>query len=321
MTGACRRPRATASRRSVHGWSRNGERVHGSVDGPLLATRDLEDEDVVHVVVVVEAVVLRGRDVGVGLDGMPRSAASCWQKAMIGGHDAVQRLEHEGGAAREERGELVVAHLVRDAGARPPGAVKAACGSVLPSLATRRNGRPQAALAEQLVDVVLGEQVGEATRVGSRLQERGSRPQDVTRELVDVADERAQRGPVVRSRDSGPGSVPGPAVVDELRHQAPLSAPPSAPPSCTPGVPLGATVGRPVGAAIGAAVLHARRALGATVGRPFGTAVGSAVVHAGRALGTTVGGTFGLGLDSCRLLRHQGPWAPGRVPTGTVVPV
>ena len=118
MTGACSAASRTASRRSVHGWSRNGDGVHGCVDGPLLATGDLEDEDVVDVVVVVEALVLRWSDVGVGLDRVPEVGGQLLAEVDDRRPDAVQGLQHEGGAAGEERGQLVVADLVGDAGAR-----------------------------------------------------------------------------------------------------------------------------------------------------------------------------------------------------------
>ena len=69
-------------------------------DPPVLLAGDLDDEDVVDVVVVVEALVLRGRDVGVDLDRVAEVGGELLGRLDDGCPGAVQRLEDDGGARR-----------------------------------------------------------------------------------------------------------------------------------------------------------------------------------------------------------------------------
>ena len=94
---------------------------HRCVDLPALLAGDLQHEDVVHVVVVAEPLVLRRGDVRVGLDGMAELGRQLLAERDDRRPDPVQALQHHGRAVGEQPDQLVVADLIGDAGAHPAG--------------------------------------------------------------------------------------------------------------------------------------------------------------------------------------------------------
>jgi hypothetical protein len=109
--GSCGDSFATVGPRLVAQW----RGVDGFVDAPALAAGDLEHEDVVHVVVVVEATGLRRSDVSVDLHGMAEVGRELLGEVDERRPGPVQCLEHERRAVGEQRRELGVVHLVGDA--------------------------------------------------------------------------------------------------------------------------------------------------------------------------------------------------------------
>ena len=84
---------------------------------PALLALDLQHEDVVHVVVVAEALRLRRGDVGVDLHRVAELGGQVLGEVDDRRPEAVQALQHQGGPVGEEPDQGVVADLV---GRRPP---------------------------------------------------------------------------------------------------------------------------------------------------------------------------------------------------------
>ena len=141
---------------------RSGSATTGLVDAPVLATGDLQDEDVVDVVVRREALVLRRGDVGVDLHRMAQLARlSRAANSTSGGQVRCSACRTSVAPSARAREHLVVGRLVADVAPAPPPRVKRAGGSTVPSLAIRRKGvrRPRretssstAAGVEQVVE-------------------------------------------------------------------------------------------------------------------------------------------------------------------------
>ena len=225
----------TASRRSVHGWSRSGLGAPAAAP-PVLLAGDLEDEDVVHVVVVVEAPVLRRGDVGVGLHRVAevggellgrrrRPAARCGAGPAA---RSSRRRRRAAGPCRHSPGR----RCRRPRHRRGCRSRARACGRPWPSAGTASAvpGR------RRLVDGVRAEQVRRAGPVGGAGQERtatpvlGGEPRHGS-----TTSEAARPPPAVRRRGA-------PVTGGRWRRVLPRSPrasrpPPSAPPSCSPGVP------------------------------------------------------------------------------------
>jgi hypothetical protein len=151
--------------------------VHRRADLPPLLTGDLQDEHVVDVVVVAEALVLRWCDIGVDLHGVAELTGERLGELDDRAPGPVQPLEHEGRALGEVVQHGVVTHLVRDGRTDPPTAGEAA---VLERRAVARHaqeGRAQAAARDELVDRVGGEQVVERLgQVFRAVEQRLARP-------------------------------------------------------------------------------------------------------------------------------------------------
>ena len=87
---------------------------HRLVDEPPLLPRDLQYEHVVHVVVVAEALRLRRGHVGVDLDGVAEVRGERLGEVDDRRVRAVQGLQHDRRAVREEPGQCGVVDLVVD---------------------------------------------------------------------------------------------------------------------------------------------------------------------------------------------------------------
>ena len=258
-----------------------------------------------HVVVVGEALVLRGSDVGVGLDGVPEVGGQLLAEVDDRRPDAVQCLQHQRGAAAKS--EVSLSSLTWSAmpAPRPPGAVKAAWVSVLPSLATRRNGvrRPRS-LRSSSTDASVRRSA--KPLVSAADLSSGSRPQ-VSRANVSMSPtRRASAG-----WSGGVGTAGRRGLRTRRRHAAVAS-----------GAAVGPAVGAAVGATVGTAVSRPRQHRRRHAGRALGTAVGAARRHRRqrhrrrprrarrecprhRRLRVPRSRT-----DSCRLLRRRGLRAP-----------
>jgi hypothetical protein len=135
--------------------------VHGRPDAPTLVAGDLQDEDVVHVVVVAEAGVLGRGDVGVHLHGVAQLGREVLRERQHRVPGPVQPLEDDRGPVGEQGEQLVVGGLVGDRRAHAPalgeGPVRQR-GAVLGD-PDERSTKPTA--GDELVDGVVGEEVGE----------------------------------------------------------------------------------------------------------------------------------------------------------------
>ena len=257
--------------------------VHGRVDLPALLALDLQHEDVVHVVVIAEALVLRGRDVGIGLHRVTELGGQLLAQRDDRRPDAVQSLQHHRRPVGEQPDELVVADLVGDAGADAAGSGEGLVGQRVAALGHPQERGPQPALGDQFVDRIAAQQIGEGARQVVRRGEQRLLPPVVRRELVAIdGDEPRQHGVPGASGHSVPCRV----EMSQLEVQRALER---------------AAVGPTVGPAVGAPVRNAGHALGAAVGWALGaavgtavrTAVGTAVGDVGAAIGAAVRATVG----------------------------
>jgi hypothetical protein len=142
----------------------------------VLAPGDLEDEDVVHVVVRAEAARPRGCDVGVALRRVAELGGEPGGEVDDGRPRAVEPLQHDRGAVREEGGDGVVADLVADLGPGARGAGERTRVDDRPVLGQAQERGAQPATGQQLVRAVQVEHVAERTRVGSATEQRCTTP-------------------------------------------------------------------------------------------------------------------------------------------------
>ena len=169
-----------ALRLPLHGGAMVGPRlvaqglpVHRRVDPPVLLPRDLQNEDIVHVVVRIESAGGGWGDVRVHLGGMAEVIDELPGEVGQRRPGAVQPLEHQGGAAGEFVEHLVGTDLVGDLGAEAA-RCRVAAGvehCALPRHAHERGA--QSTVGHKFVDRLSGEQVIEAPRqFGSASEER-----------------------------------------------------------------------------------------------------------------------------------------------------
>ena len=152
-------------------------RVDRLADPPALLAGHLEDEDVVNVVVVAEAGVLRRRDVGVDLHRVTEVGGEVLGEGQHRLPGAVQALQHDRRAVGEEPQQLVVARLVGDARAGPAAGRERAVGQGRPVLRDPQERGAEAAPRDELVDGVVREQVAEPARqVRRAAQQRPGSP-------------------------------------------------------------------------------------------------------------------------------------------------
>jgi hypothetical protein len=154
-----------------------GRLVDGGVDAPALGAGDLQDEHVVHVVVVVEAARLRRRDVGVDLDGVAEVGDELLGERHDRGPGAVQGLQHERGAVGEQCREAGVVDLVGDAGTHAAAGREGAGGQGAAVLRDPQERGTQAVGGDEVVDRGLAEEVVEgAGQVGRAGEQRRPTP-------------------------------------------------------------------------------------------------------------------------------------------------
>src|SRR5215210_173732 len=146
---------------------------------PAFRPFKLEDEDVVYVVVVTEALVLRGSDVGIGLNRMSELGRQPLAEFDDRWPDPVQGLEDQCRPIREETDKLVVADLVGDCGPHAARSGEGLLGERRPVLGHPQKWCPESALGNEFVDGFAIQQLSEVAR-----QLRGSREQSLPAPVV-----------------------------------------------------------------------------------------------------------------------------------------
>ena len=209
-----RRPRSFARRR---------------VQLPALAAERLQDEDVVRVLMEVEALRAGRGDVGVDLARMPEGELEASAEPRDGLGPSVQALEHDRRAVLDERshtrGVRDPLHRSRSRAAR---ARVRGLGDPLARLHEAEERRPERRRRQEPVDVVEREQVLEPARLSAEADRR-PRPPVVLEERPGVA------GAPLERRAIGPD-----AFERALAHDVPSVpsvSPPSVPSASVPSVP------------------------------------------------------------------------------------
>ena len=161
------------------------------MDDPALGSLDLQHEDVVDVVVIIEATVLRRGDVSVGLHRMSEFSAQLRAETRHRLPRAVQRLQDEGGAVSEFAPQRGVVKLVGDGGADPCRRSVGGLGKRGAAFGDAQERRPQPTPRNQFVHCAGRKNIG---KVADTAGEQGGPPPDITGEflLADVDQARFQ---------------------------------------------------------------------------------------------------------------------------------
>ena len=139
---------------------------------PAFRPFDLEDEDVVHVVVVAEALILRRSDVGIGLNRVSELGRQSLAEFDDRRPDPVQGLEDQRRPIREQADELVVADLVGDCRPHAARSGEGLLGERRTVLGHPQKWGPESTLGNEFVDRLAVQQLSESAR---QIRGRGSR--------------------------------------------------------------------------------------------------------------------------------------------------
>jgi hypothetical protein len=220
---------------------------------------DLQHEDVMHVVMSAEALILGWSDVRVGLYGMAQFGGELLAEFKNRRQDAMQGLQHQSRAVSKEPDELVITDLICNSG---PNAARGGEGPVGEGCTVLRDAEergPQTALGNQLVDRICIEQLAKSTsrKIASWGQQR-LLPPVLTRELITVDSYKSIENRVFSG--SGRRWLSG----QVLAHHADWFCL-SLPAGTAICAAVGSAVRATVSSAVGSTIAYARHALGAAI--------------------------------------------------------
>jgi hypothetical protein len=165
---------------------------------PFLAF-DLQHEDVVHVVMSAEALILGWSDVRVGLYGMAQFGSESLAELKNRRPDAMQGLQHQSRAVSKEPDELVITDLICNSSPNAARRGEGPDGEGCTVLRDAEERDPQTALGDQLVDRICIEQLAKSTsrKIASWGQQR-LLPPVLTRELITIDGDESSENRLLR---------------------------------------------------------------------------------------------------------------------------
>ena len=139
-----------------------GRRPHRLVNQPSFATRELQHENVVYIVMRSEPRVLRRRYIGIDLHRMSELRRKLIGKRLNRRPRSMNALQYERGAPSEFRKDFIVGDLIADLSTGTAAASETGRRQQVAAPAHANEGRSEPTSRDQLIDRVERQQVSEA---------------------------------------------------------------------------------------------------------------------------------------------------------------